>query len=96
MNLDEKMIGETLRRLRIRKGLPLEEIAARANLSPVSVRALELGRGSTLSSMLKVLKAIDETDFLLDWANKSEIISPMQSLRESRKLTAHPRRASRR
>ena len=95
MSLDEKKIGETIRRLRIRKGLPLEDVAAKASLSPISVRALELGRGSTLSTMLKVLKAIDETDFILDWADKSNEISPLQSLRTSRKQAAEPKRVSR-
>lgn len=96
IGLDEKMIGETIRRLRIRKKLPLEDIAAKASLSPISVRALELGRGSTLSTMLKVLKAIDETGFLFDWAEKSNEISPMQALRNARKQTAEPKRVSRR
>jgi len=95
MYLDEKKIGETIRRLRIRKRLPLEEVAAIASLSPISVRALELGRGSTLSTMLKVLKAIDEVGFILDWAEKSTETSPMQALRNSRKQAAEPRRVSR-
>jgi len=94
MYLDEKKIGETIRRYRIRKKLPLEEVAAKANLSPISVRALELGRGSTLSTMLKVLKVIDEAGFILDWAEKSYEISPMQALRYSRKLAAEPKRVS--
>jgi transcriptional regulator with XRE-family HTH domain len=92
--IDENKLGETIRRLRIRKGLPLEDVAAKANLSPISVRALELGRGSTISTMLKVLKAIDETGFILDWAEKSVEISPMQALRESRKLAPEPKRVS--
>ena len=92
---DEKRIGETIRRLRIRKKLPLEEVAARASLSPISVRALEKGRGSTLSTLLKVLKAIDETGFIRDWADKSSEVSPMQALRASRKLAAEPKRVSR-
>ena len=95
MHPEEKTIGETIRRLRIRKKLPLEEVAARAGLSPISVRSLELGRGSTLSTTLKVLKAIDETDFILDWAEKSKETSPMQALRKSRKLTSEPKRVSR-
>jgi len=95
MQIDEKTIGETIRRLRIRKRLPLEEVASKASLSPISVRALELGRGSTLSTMLKVLKAIDETGFISDWAEKSNEISPMQALRNSRKLAAEPKRVSR-
>ena len=92
--IDEKTVGETIRRLRIRKKLPLEEVAAKASLSPISVRALELGRGSTLSTMLKVLNAIDETDFILDWAEKSTEVSPMQALRLSKKLSAEPKRVS--
>ena len=96
MQLDEKKIGETIRRLRIKKRLPLEDVAARANISPISVRSLELGRGSTLSTMLKVLRAIDETGFILDWSEKSIEVSPMQALRNSRKLAAEPKRAPRR
>jgi len=95
MYLDEKMIGETIRRLRIKKGQPLEAVAAKASLSPISVRALELGRGSTLSTMLKVLKAIDEVGFIQDWVEKSNEISPLQALRNSRKLAAEPKRVPR-
>jgi len=95
MQLDEKQIGETIRRLRIKKGLPLEDVAARASLSPISVRALELGRGSTFSTLLKVLKAIDETDFIMSWVEKSNETSPMQALRDSRKQAAEPKRVSR-
>ena len=93
--LDEKKVGETIRRLRIRKKMPLEDVAARANLSPISVRALELGRGSTLSTLLKVLKVIDETGFILDWADKSAEVSPLQALRNSRNLVSEPKRAYR-
>jgi len=95
MQPDEKMIGETIRRLRIRKGLPLEEVADRASLSPISVRALELGRGSTLSTLLKVLKAIDEVRFVMSWVEGSNEISPMQALRDSRKQAVEPKRVSR-
>jgi len=95
MEVDEKLIGDTIRRLRIRKELPLEEVAAMANLSPISVRAIELGRGSTLTTMLKVLAVIDETDFILDWSEKSHEISPLQVLRASRYLPATPKRVSR-
>jgi len=95
MELDEKKIGETIRRLRIRKKLPLEEVAARASLSPISVRALELGRGSTLSTLLKVLKAIGEVGFISSWVDRSNEISPMQALRDSRKQAVEPKRVSR-
>jgi hypothetical protein len=73
----------------------LEEVAARARLSPVSVRALEMGRGSTLTTMMKVLKSIDETDFIQDWVDKSNEISPMQALRNARNMVSEPKRVSR-
>ena len=93
MHIDEKNFGDTIRRLRIRKKLPLEEVAARANLSPISVMSLELGRGSTLSTMIHVLKAIDETGFIMDWIAKSTESSPLQVLRNAKKMTSEPKRA---
>ena len=93
--LDEKKLGEAIRKYRIKKGLPLEDVAAKANLSPVSVRALELGRGSTLTTALKVLNIIDETNFILDWIDKCDVTSPMDVLRSSRKLSAKPQRVKR-
>jgi len=93
--LDEKTIGATIRRIRIKKQIPLEEAAARASLSPVTVRALELGRGSTLLTMLKTLKAIDETGFMLDWVEKSKEVSPMQALKISRMQKTEPKRVAR-
>ena len=91
-SMTERELGQTIRRLRIRKGLPLEDVAAKANLTPTSVRALELGRGSTLSTLLKVLSAIDETGFLENWASGSRETGPLQVLRASRNQTPEPKR----
>ena len=96
MDPDEKKTGETIRRLRIRKGLPLEDVAAKASLSPTTVRAVELGRGSSFSTILKVLNAIDETGFILDWVDKSYEAGPMLALRNARKQEVIPKRVSRR
>ena len=95
MYLDEKKLGEAIRYYRIKKGMPLEDVAAKANLTPRSVRALELGRGSTLKTMLKVLNTIEETSFIIDWIDKSNVNSPMEALRNSRKQAARPKRVSR-
>ena len=96
MHVDEKKLGEAVRYYRIKKGMPLEDVAAKANLSPRAVRALELGRGSTLKTILKVLKIIDEDSFIIDWIDKSNVKSPMEALRSSMKLTEKPKRVSRR
>jgi len=95
MQLNTKTVGITIRRLRIRKGITLEDVAARASLSPITVRALELGRGSTITTLLKVLSAIDEVGFVVSWMEKSNEINPMQALRDSRKQTLEPKRVSR-
>ena len=95
MFIDEKELGDAIRYFRIKKGMPLEDVAAKANLSPRAVRSLELGRGSTMKTTLKVLSIIDETKFLQDWIDKSCVISPMETLRNSRKLAAKPKRVSR-
>ena len=92
---DEIALGEAIRYYRIKKGLPLEDVAAKANLSPRAVRSLELGRGSTLKTTLKVLNVIDETKFILDWIDKCNVKSPMEALRSSRKLAVKPKRVSR-
>jgi transcriptional regulator with XRE-family HTH domain len=92
----ENAFGAAVRQARIRKGLPLEDVAERANLSPTSVRALELGRGSTLATLTKVLRVLDETGFIEDWAAEQRSFSPIAALRETRGKEKAPQRVSRR
>ena len=91
----EDEVGEAIRQLRIKKGLTLDEVAARANLSPTAVRSLELGRGSTLRTLIKVLAVLDETRLLTDWSKGQEGFSPIAVFRESLKKNASPKRVSR-
>ncbi|MDR0875614.1 MAG: helix-turn-helix domain-containing protein [Clostridiales Family XIII bacterium] len=86
--------GQAVRQARIKKGLTLEDVAARANLSPTSVRALELGRGSTVSTLIKVLRVIDELSLVEDWIARGEAFSPIAVLREKNKLAYRPKRVS--
>jgi transcriptional regulator with XRE-family HTH domain len=86
--------GQAIRQARIKKGLTLEDVAARANLSPTSVRALELGRGSTVTTLIKVLRVIDELSFLENWIARGEAFSPVAILREKNKLAYRPQRVS--
>jgi|GEM_PF-1180366 len=88
-------IGATIRQARIKKGLSLDDTAARANLSPTAVRNLELGRGSTLRTMLKVLAVIEETQLFSYWIDSKKEFSPIARLREIEKKAAHPKRVSR-
>ena len=88
-------IGAAIRRMRIRRGLSLDEAAARANLSQAAVRSLELGRGSTLRTMVKLFFAIDETRLLTEWIESTNSFSPIAVFRETEKKAAYPKRVSR-
>jgi len=92
----ENEIGAAIRQARIRKGLSLEDAAARANLSATAVRNLELGRGSTLRTMIKLLSVIDETRLFTEWIENKNEFSPIALFRETEKKAARPKRVSRR
>ncbi|MDR0852144.1 MAG: helix-turn-helix domain-containing protein [Clostridiales Family XIII bacterium] len=87
-------IGAAIRQARIRKGFPLEDVAARANLSPNAVRALELGRGSSLNTLINVLNVLDELNMFTDWIDANQTFSPIDALRQSRKQRRVPQRVS--
>ncbi|MDR0817885.1 MAG: helix-turn-helix domain-containing protein [Clostridiales Family XIII bacterium] len=91
----EKEIGKTIRQVRIHKGYSLEDVAAKANLSPNSVRALELGSGSSLSTMIRVLKVLDGLSMFTDWIDAQQSFSPLDALRQSRNQSDEPKRVSR-
>ena len=52
-------LGSRLRALRIRKMLDQKELAARSGISTRTLIMLEQGRGSTVETLLRVLKALD-------------------------------------
>jgi transcriptional regulator with XRE-family HTH domain len=90
-------LGQAIRRIRIRRGLTLEDLAARASLSPTSVRSLELGRGSTVATLIKVLRIMGETRLITEWAEYGQEFSPVDMLRGKIKSSGHvPKRVSRR
>jgi transcriptional regulator with XRE-family HTH domain len=87
-------LGDAIRQVRIRKGYPLEDVAARANLSPNTVRAIELGRGSSLATLIKVLRVLDELYMLADWIDAKQTFSPIKALRLSQGKPETPQRVS--
>jgi transcriptional regulator with XRE-family HTH domain len=91
----ESEVGAAIRQVRIRRGYTLDDVAARANLSSTAVRALELGRGSTLRTLIKVLSVLNEEEFLTDWTDSKYEFSPIAKFRENQKMEAQPKRVSR-
>ena len=66
MNLDfltpqelARELGSRLRTLRLNRRFEQGELALRAGVSERTVRALEQGHGSTVETLLRVLKALD-------------------------------------
>ncbi|HXN34751.1 MAG TPA: helix-turn-helix transcriptional regulator [Opitutaceae bacterium] len=86
----ERLLGERIRRLRLRKNFTQDETARRAGLSRRSIFSLENGRGGTIESLVRVLKALDSTDGIATIAPEAGI-SPLAVLHSPRE----PKRARR-
>ena len=52
-------LGARLRTHRINRRLEQAELSARAGISERTLRGLELGQGSTVETLLRVMKALD-------------------------------------
>ena len=88
----EQLLGSRLRELRILRNLDQVSLAERAGVSLNALKHLESGKGARVNSLIKVVRALDRTDWL-DTLAPTVSISPRQMLkRESRE----PKRARRR
>ncbi|MCU6502278.1 helix-turn-helix domain-containing protein [Rugamonas sp. A1-17] len=74
-------MGDQLRESRIRLDLSQEELSTLANVSMGTIRNLEGGKGSSLSTLIQVLRALKRTDWLAALAPAISI-SPMQMLKQ--------------
>jgi len=59
----EYEIGSSLRRLRINRNLEQAVLAERAGVSVRALRNLELGNGSTLRTLISVVRALGRQDW---------------------------------
>src|SRR5476649_1348033 len=89
----ERRIAAQIRSLRIRNNLDQATLADVANVSLGTIQNLERGKGSSLSTLIKVVRALEQEDWLerLDPFQGSGP-SPMQQLRAERRApTERPR-----
>ena len=89
-------LGERLRQIRLLKNLDQRTLAEQAGVALNAVRHLESGQGARVTSLIRVLRVLDRTDWL-DALAPPVSISPMQLLeqsqrRQSRQRTRHRRR----
>lgn len=84
----EQKLGSAARRLRHRNRVTQRELAELANVSISAVKNLESGKGSSLATLIRVVRALGRTDWLESLLPPEPTISPMAKLRERRRMQA--------
>jgi transcriptional regulator with XRE-family HTH domain len=79
----EATLGEQVRNARIGRGLDQKRLSELANVSVGAVSALERGTGSSLKTLIAVVRAVERTDWL-DSLAPAVSVSPLQVLRAKR------------
>ena len=85
----EQRLGKQLRALRIRAELDQVQLAALAGVGLSAVKSLESGKGSTLKTLVRVVRALGCTSWL-DALAPQVSVSPLQLMRASA-AAEHPR-----
>ncbi len=88
----QTLLGEQMRRLRLTRNLDQRTTAEKAGVSEKSLRNLEAGRGSTVETLLRTLKALDSLDLLQSIAPEPTV-NPLELLRGTklRQRASQPR-----
>ena len=86
----QELLGERLKRLRLNRNLDQRTTAEKAGISEKALRNLESGRGSTVETLLRVLKALDYLRGL-DMLAPEISVNPLDLLRQAKQ----PRRVRR-
>lgn len=76
----ESRLGSQIRTIRIQAGHDQQTLAELADVGLSSLKNLENGRGSTLRTLVRVLRALDASDWL-DTLAPEPTISPLDVLR---------------
>lgn len=77
-----RAVGAQARDYRIRKGIEQLEVAEIAGVSERTVRDLERGAGSSLATLLRVMKALGALDGLDRLFPQAATIDPMAMLKQ--------------
>ena len=88
----QELLGERLKRLRLNRNLDQCTTAEKAGISEKALRNLESGRGSTVETLLRVLKALDYLQGL-DMLAPEISVNPLDLLRQPKARIRASRRA---
>jgi transcriptional regulator with XRE-family HTH domain len=89
----EGRVGAQVRTRRLRANRTVADVAVEAGVTPKTVQNLERGRGSSIATLVKVLRALDAEDWLETLAS-DEPVSPIAVL-EATRTSAGRKRARR-
>lgn len=92
--MDEAEFGAQVKRARLLADIDQRSLAAAANISVPTLAKLERGKGSTLTTLIKVLRALGRDDWL-ETLEPAPTVSPLALAREAAGLQ-EPQRVSRR
>jgi len=76
----EMTLGRHLRNLRLRQNVDQRRLAEQAGVALNVVKKLETGKGATVTSLVKVLRALGRADWM-DSLAPAVSISPLQMLK---------------
>lgn len=76
-------IGSQLRAARLRRNISQGDLADKADVSIGALKTLESGSGATLKTLVRVVRALDRIDWILN-LQPEVTISPMDMLRASK------------
>jgi transcriptional regulator with XRE-family HTH domain len=79
----EAELGQHLRSLRLRQNIDQRQFAERAGVALNAVKRLEAGKGATVTSLVKVLRALGREDWLGTLAPQVTV-SPLQLLKDKK------------
>jgi len=72
-----KVIGEYIRSIRLEKNWTQEQLGERAGVHRTTIRDLELGKRSTLLTLIQVLRSLDQLQVLKNFKVSKEL-SPLE------------------
>ncbi len=90
----ERDLGEQVRTRRLRADRTAQDVATEAGVSTKTVLNLERGQGSTITSLVKVLRALGADDWL-ETLTPPEVVSPIAVVESARRADRPRRRAGR-
>jgi transcriptional regulator with XRE-family HTH domain len=86
----EAQLGESIKALRLQKNLDRQTLCEKAGVSENALRNLEGGKGATLKTLVRVLRALDRQDWLTS-ITPIVSINPLHMLKDQK-----PRQRARR